>query len=120
VIIMIHEFDKVKADAKRRLRNKTLGISGVVKAFKVPRMIVKEWQEEVEAEDYEEQIRKSNPEQAVIVRKFMLPKSLSDKIDAYTNESKSCKTREDSVIKILFEYFHPHDYNLNNQAEFEF
>lgn len=112
-------FDSKKGDAKRRLRNKSLSVSGVVKIFKVPRMIAKEWLAEVEAEEYEKELRITNPDEACRIRSFELPQFIIAKIDEYKDNSKSYKTREEAIIKIIFEYFHPDDYNLKNEAEFE-
>ena len=111
-------FDSTKGDAKRRLRNKSLTVAGVVKAFKVPRMIAKEWLAEVEAEDYEKKLRTTNPDEAHYVRGFQLPQFIIAKIDEYKDDSVSCRTREEAIIKIIFEYFHPNDYDLKNEAEF--
>ena len=97
-----------KADCMRMLRLKKYRegatISGVIRKFPmVPRSTIIAWQKQIEMED----VRKENPSQVPVrIRPFQVPMVLADEITK-VKEANDLKSREEAVIQILFEYFHP-------------
>lgn len=96
---MTDEYADVKEEAKRRLGNDSISVSGAVRKYKIPRNIAINWQREARHENM------PSGNVPCQIRRLLVPQSLADTLHNF-KVKENLATREEAVVQILFEYFH--------------